>query len=205
MSPKRSRCLRFRHHLRTRHPWLDPKTAGIHAGRPTGVRRQLRLKQLQIKISKVFSLLSLISRRAVRLCLKSETRRAAAMDGRRFRIEPGWRVRNSPQHFASLERPGLKELLSLVTFFAAAKKVTRLQAKALRPQGRRLLILAEARRKTQWRVKTRPTPQRETPAHGRRSRVQAMTRTNQAASSHCPSAARPLSRARSNTVCCALA
>src|SRR5688500_11371724 len=33
--------MRCCHHFRTRHPWLDPKTAGIHAGRPPGVRMRI--------------------------------------------------------------------------------------------------------------------------------------------------------------------
>ncbi len=39
----RSRSVRCRRHFRTRHPWLGPKTAAIHGGRPTGVRVQRRL------------------------------------------------------------------------------------------------------------------------------------------------------------------
>jgi hypothetical protein len=53
------------------------------------------------------------------------------MDGRRFRIEPWMASPKIASASAFLERSGSIEVLSLVTFFAPAKKVTRRQAKAL--------------------------------------------------------------------------
>jgi hypothetical protein len=52
------------------------------------------------------------------------------MDGRRFRIEP-WN--GESENSRDTKAPGAvcRPVLSLVTFFAPAKKVTRLQAKAL--------------------------------------------------------------------------
>jgi hypothetical protein len=51
------------------------------------------------------------------------------MDGRRFRIEP-WN--GESENARDTKAPGAvcRPVLSLVTFFAPAKKVTRLQAKA---------------------------------------------------------------------------
>src|SRR5687768_2626257 len=53
------------------------------------------------------------------------------MDGRRFRTEAGGRVRKFLRHPHGLSDLSRK-VLSLVTFFAPAKKVTHLQAKALK-------------------------------------------------------------------------
>jgi hypothetical protein len=51
------------------------------------------------------------------------------MDVRRFRIEAGCRVRKCRRNM-TLVQALCRLVLSLVTFFAPAKKVTRLQAKA---------------------------------------------------------------------------
>jgi hypothetical protein len=123
---------------------LDPKTAAIHGRRPFGVSgfwwllpdRESQKQRypgspgdLLPKGRLAFDLLR--TTHAIRI--RTPRGRPAWMPAV-FGSSHGWLVRKWRRHRASPERFGFHEqVLSLVTFFAPAKKVTRLQAKALLP------------------------------------------------------------------------
>jgi hypothetical protein len=126
---------------------LDPKSAAIHGRRPSGVseRRWLladQKSQNQTSRNNPFARTACGSGldRAFDLSDATQAIRIRIPGGRPAWMPPvfgtshGWLVRKWRRHRASPERFGFHEqVLSLVTFFAPAKKVTRLQAKALLP------------------------------------------------------------------------
>jgi len=127
--------MRCRHHFRTRHPWLDPKTAGIHAGRPPGVRKEPYMKPLQVKGVSPFTLSLdvcgvLPARDGIR---KPEGRRPWMAAG----LGPSQDGEYETHHSAANALCGVdvtRKLLSLLTFFAAALR--RRRERRSRPEGR---------------------------------------------------------------------
>jgi hypothetical protein len=138
--------MRCRRHFRTSHPWLGPKTAGIHAGRPSGVRMRVACEasrrskaedpgsQMRTSAS-ADGPLPLTFLAPQQPPASGNPGGAAAMDGRRFRTEAGGRVRKFLRHPHTLSDLSRKVLSFGYFSLHQQRKVTRRKAKALRPKG----------------------------------------------------------------------